>query len=640
MAFGQYLDDFDAWRAAVRSALKALQAALVEAGVANHQRVQLRLQEAFAAVEAQQLRVAFVAEFSRGKTELINALFFADHAQRILPSRTGRTTMCPTELEWFDGAEPQVLLLPIEAARDVTLRDARMRPELWERRPFDPKETESVLAATQSVCAVRAVTADEAESLGFRIDPSGEHGLEPQPDGTVLIPAWRHAIIRYPHPLLASGLVIVDTPGLNAIGAEIDLTLSILPECQAIVFVLGVDTGVTRSDLTIWRRFVQAGGDRSAATLVVLNKIDALEDGLRSSDEIEAEIDARVADVAHHLGVPNAHIFPLSAQRALVGRARGDEEAVRRSRIAEFEAALSEVLVDRRLALCEGQLATALSGLLAVSGIEQKIAAVNDQLQELHGLRNQNRARMHYALKKAQGEKEELDALYERAKAAKTLFARESKALLELIGRRRIRAEVDETIAALHRAKFSAGMRDEIAAFFDRIDAWLKNGQQKLNELQTMVDKIYQRFEEEYGLACERPAAPPQYQSFIGDLARVREAALEQVAGWSVLFSHGKRRVIEQFTSLVGREVEARWERRYRQFLAWVRVVMVPMDEALAARADALAKRMKGLERITASLEQLEPQIAELEAELAEWERRRSRVAAAIDQVREVAGVE
>jgi exonuclease VII small subunit len=247
---------------------------------------------------------------------------------------------------------------------------------------------------------------------------------------------------------------------------------------------------------------------------------------------------------------------------------------------------------------------------------------------------------MHYALKKAQGEKEELDALYERAKAAKTLFARESKALLELIGRRRIRAEVDETIAALHRAKFSAGIRDEIAAFFDRIDAWLKSGQQKLSELQTMVDKIYQRFAEEYGLACERPAAPPQYQSFIGDLARVREVALEQVAGWSVLFLHGKRRVVEQFTSLVGREVEARWERRYRQFLAWVRVVMVPMDEALAARADALAKRMKGLERITASLEQLEPQIAELEAELAEWERRRSRVAAAIDKVREVAGVE
>ena len=150
--------------------------------------------------------------------------------------------MCPTELEWFDGATPEVLLLPIAAARDVTLRDARMQPELWTRRPFDPQDTQSVLAATQGVCEVEQVSVDEAESLGFRIDPSGENGLEPQPDGTVLVPAWRHAIIRYPHPLLAAGLVIVDTPGLNAIGAEIDLTLSLLPECQAIVFVLGVDT--------------------------------------------------------------------------------------------------------------------------------------------------------------------------------------------------------------------------------------------------------------------------------------------------------------------------------------------------------------------------------------------------------------
>jgi hypothetical protein len=51
---------------------------------------------------ADKLVVAFVAEFSRGKSELINAIFFADTGRRILPASPGRTTMCPVELAWDD----------------------------------------------------------------------------------------------------------------------------------------------------------------------------------------------------------------------------------------------------------------------------------------------------------------------------------------------------------------------------------------------------------------------------------------------------------------------------------------------------------------------------------------------------------
>ncbi len=64
---------------------------------------------------------------------------------------------------------------------------------------------------------------------------------------------WRHAIINMPHPLLKQGLVILDTPGLNAVGAEPELTVNLIPQAHAVVFILGADTGVTRSDLAIWR---------------------------------------------------------------------------------------------------------------------------------------------------------------------------------------------------------------------------------------------------------------------------------------------------------------------------------------------------------------------------------------------------
>jgi len=57
----------------------------------------LRLYDLAESLKQDRLVLAFVAEFSRGKSELINALFFADLKQRLLPSDAGRTTMCPTE---------------------------------------------------------------------------------------------------------------------------------------------------------------------------------------------------------------------------------------------------------------------------------------------------------------------------------------------------------------------------------------------------------------------------------------------------------------------------------------------------------------------------------------------------------------
>jgi hypothetical protein len=54
----------------------------------------------------------------------------------------------------------------------------------------------------------------------------------------VEVPLWRHAIINLPHPLLKQGLVILDTPGLNAVGAEPELTVNLIPQAHAVVFIL------------------------------------------------------------------------------------------------------------------------------------------------------------------------------------------------------------------------------------------------------------------------------------------------------------------------------------------------------------------------------------------------------------------
>ena len=140
--------------------------------------------------------------------------------------------------------------------------------------------------------------------MGFWSDDTPDDNPMRDAGGRVEIPRWRHALLNMPHPLLEQGLVILDTPGLNAIGAEPELTVSLIPQAHAVVFILGADTGVTRSDLSIWREHLITEGDAAETRIVVLNKIDTMWDTLSTPAQIDAQIERQRTGAAELLGVP------------------------------------------------------------------------------------------------------------------------------------------------------------------------------------------------------------------------------------------------------------------------------------------------------------------------------------------------
>src|SRR4030095_10950333 len=108
----------------------------------------------------------------------------------------------------------------------------------------------------------------------------------------------------------------------NAIGAEPELTVSLIPQAHAVVFILGADTGVTRSDLSIWREHLITEGEATDTRIVVLNKIDTLWDILSTPAQVEAQIQRQRKDSADMLKVPMAQVLPVSAQKGLQAKIR------------------------------------------------------------------------------------------------------------------------------------------------------------------------------------------------------------------------------------------------------------------------------------------------------------------------------
>ncbi|RRQ22181.1 dynamin family protein [Thiohalobacter thiocyanaticus] len=343
-AFSQRLEAYANWKTEVLDTLQAFQKWLDEHEM-DEGETDLRIYETMDALRQDRLNLAFVAEFSRGKTELINAIFFAGYGCRLLPSDAGRTTMCPSELFYDHRADSAYLrLLPIETRReDRSIADYKNAPEHWVTLPLNTDSPEQMSDTFREVIRTKTVKLETARELGLydesqdsRFQKTGEYPEQ------VEIPMWRHALISFPHPLLKQGLVILDTPGLNALGNEPELTVSMLPSAQAVLFVLAADTGVTRSDLEMWEHHVHPLGSQHNKHLVVaLNKIDTLWDDLKDDASVGQTIDTQRRKAAELLHVDEEQVFPLSALKGLAGKIRDDEELLARSRLPELEGFLS-----------------------------------------------------------------------------------------------------------------------------------------------------------------------------------------------------------------------------------------------------------------------------------------------------------
>jgi len=485
-SFAGSLDALGQWRYAVEARVSELRRFLADHDLLDETAVErldaLRLQLAH-----QKLVVAFVAEFSRGKSELINAIFFADAGRRVLPATPGRTTMCPVELGYDKGELAQLSLLPIETRLDgFSMAELREMHRVWTHLPLNPAQPEQLVQALLEVTRTKRVSIDEARTLGLWHDDRPDDNPPIDANGGVEIPAWRHALINYPHPLLERGLVVLDTPGLNAIGAEPELTLGLLPSAHACVFILGADTGVTKSDLAVWREHLGAHG---AARWVVLNKIDSLHDPLATADEIEAQIERQHSSTADQLGISRDRVYPLSARDALAARVSGDDPGIVASRLPELERALSDQLLpQRRDVLVQATLDTA-HEVESVAGrrTADRRRQIAEQTLELRGLRGKSGAKVRLMLERVEAETQEFEQCTTRLQALRAVHARMLKDLMIGLSSDAIRDEVDRMQRQSGSSWLKLGAKRAFVALFERLRVNLTQAGDRSDEIAQMI---------------------------------------------------------------------------------------------------------------------------------------------------------
>ncbi len=618
------LEQYSQWRQGVMGAVANYRDWVVQADLSDAATEQ-RLAQTLSKLADDKLSVAFVAEFSRGKSELINSIFFADFGQRILPSAAGRTTMCPTEL-MYDPAYPACIrLLPIETrAENLSTSDYREQPHAWTVLPLQLDSAEQMQEVFKQVSLTRHVPVEEAKRYGLYDENDPDMGATLDNDGLVEISQWRHAIINFPHPLLKQGLVILDTPGLNAIGTEPELTLNMIPHAHAVLFILAADTGVTKSDIEVWRTHIGNGAGR----MVVLNKIDSMWDPLRTEEEIEAAISRQREHAAHMLGLDARQVFPVSAQKALLGKITGDHELVHKSRMKQLESALFNELIPARKEIIRRRLGDELAALSGAqyAALSAKTRGIVEQLLELKGLRGKNQSVIAHMARRVEAEKKEFDESLFKLQATRAVFTRLSTELYSSLGMGILRDNLVKARSEMQNSRFTTGLRDAIKVYFDSIHANLDESERKIEEIRSMMETMYKKFSTEHGLTLPMPMAfsLAKYRDEINEAHGIYEKQF----GTAVMLTTSRVVLMERFFDSVASAVKRCFKAANADTDAWLKVIMAPLEAQIRQHKEQLKHRQQSIARIHDATETLEQKIEAFETTQAELEAQKAKLAA------------
>jgi hypothetical protein len=615
--FKQSFQAYAQWRTQISRTVNEYRAWLETQGLFTTE-IGVRIANAMAGLEEDRLTIAVVAEVSRGKTELINAIFFADYGKRLLPSAAGRTTMCPTELMWdAEQNEAYVRLLPIETrGLDETISELKKKKHssLWIKYALNVDSSDQIESVLREIIQIKQVTIPEASRLGLY---SNELQSTSTVNGhTVEIPRWRHALISFPHPLLKQGLVLLDTPGLNALGSEPELTLSTLPSAQLVLFVLSADTGVTRSDMDMWQHHIKGfHNNRQRGLVVALNKIDTLWDELKFPHEIRKIIANQKALTAKTLGIVGEVIFPVSAQKALVAKIKNDPRLLEESALLSLETYLSQDVLSMRQQIMLDTVERDVGQLIEDNRnlIAQQISNVKKQLSELESLRDKSEDVIQQLLEKTRSEQAQYLEVIDRFHTNRASMQQEVSKLKELLDIKQIDTLIDATYNEIVSSWTTRGITWAMKTLFDELRQIMQAIVTNAEQIRKTVRNIYQGLQAELGLSNVQP---PKFSTmkYRVDLELLYQEA-DAFRRSPTLTVTTQTVIAKRFYSILASKGREIFQQVALGIDEWLNHALEPLVQQIQEHKDMMEKRLVNLQKIGRSKNTLQTKIEDLEGQ-------------------------
>lgn len=606
------INEYEKWRSDLSSTISSYRDWLSNSAHSDSIK-ELRLHDMLETLSHDTLTIAFLADESRGKTETINALFFSDLKLHLFPAEVNNSSRCSTEIFWNTHEDPSVSLLPISTRRtEDTLAYLKTTPNVWETYKLNLGSVEEMQETLNKLTEQFEVTQDEAISLGLWDSTNNAMVESFEKTGKIKVPVWRHAMINYPHPVLQSGLVIIDTPGLEKLNAEPELTLNIMPNADAVIFLTGADTNVTDNDVAIWNEFIR---NRTKHRFVLLNKIDVLSDKAKTKQKLDNDIDRLVTVTAHELHTTPEIVFPISARQALLAKSQGNAEQLEESRIHLFEETLGRYITKSKHERFGRTLAAECSVMIKSSrkAVQHRKLSMQAQINELREIKGKNASESETILKKVIAEKKRYEASIPTFNLANEKISKHGNNLLKHLSVAYLDSSIKESRKEIGDSWTTAGLNKGMRNVMKQANELADYVTRESNKIKKLADNVYDVFQSKHGFEIfEAPEL--DMSNFLSNM-RALEKITDDFCKDPINLMTEKHFLVRKFFLGLGTQKQKIFEQAHKECELWLLDVLSTLKSQMNEHKSTLAERTKNLMKANDSAKALNNQLQKIETE-------------------------
>lgn len=611
-ALQQSLGQYQQWKRRAGQALLELERWLGEHRRATP-RARERIEASLDVLRRDRVIVAVVGEVSRGKSALIDALFFPELGGRLLAAGDGGGAQCPTELLWDDRRDEAYLhLLPVESrAQGAPLADMRRDRGHWIHYPLDVQVPEQLAGTLRAIRETKVVSQAEASRLGF-----ADEGPPPEQQtaaGGIEIPKWRYAVVSLPHPLLRQGLVVLVSPGARALAREPELADALIRGAQAVLLVLPADEALARGDLELWKQHLCGFQDECRGSLLVaLSKVDLLWDRLRDPAAIDSALSPLRTAAAESLGLDPEGVLPVSARKGQTARARKDDALLRRSGLPELERHLARRLLAAKQArlvdTVDAQAGRELAGNRA--RVSARVERFQVEIEDLEALLEKSKQATDRLLERTRREQELYLKAVEQFQRSRERLLAETRLCRQTLEAESIEAMIGGTWQRLRRCWTSVGLARAMRSLFAQMRGTMQTVSSESERLRRLVRQIYQTYRDEYGFDVATPKVFIPMKYSVETELLLQEVETYRRSPAMVFATPG--RVIRRFDQEIVCRARVLFEQLRIACDGWIREALEPLAHEIALHKAAMEQRLESLRKIERSKDDLQTRIHQL----------------------------
>jgi hypothetical protein len=366
---------------------------------------------------------------------------------------------------------------------------------------------------------------------------------------------------------------------------------------------------------------VAAAGEalrKSQRRLVALNKIDAMWDGIRSEADIQTELERQVWQTAKTLGIDPQNIFPVSAQKGLVGRVTKDEDLVKRSRIPELEAAIAQRLVPQKRTIVIDKVRSSLEEVLDTAGsiIDNRLQDTTSHMQELRQISHKNTDVISHIMLKVTSEKSSLEQDMKQYQALRAVYAKETHRLVKILSEERLERLIATTKHNMARCASSLTLQKTINKYFDKLHRYFDQAMQQANEIASLSETITRDFEHDHGISNFQ-VRRLRLEKYKQEVERL-EQKYSHFKETKTLFFKEQMSITNKFYESVCTATRRVFTKALAEANSWNNNLMVPMETHVREHHAQLRRRLESVKRIHKATDTVDTRLKELQMQQTE----------------------